>query len=100
MGLRIKTLRQQEEERIVVTTYLLPARTYLTKNMQRAVKAGDKRAAYLLGPAGREIPLQQAHDLGVVKLYADDDKKKQQEPPDKKAKGAPPNKAAKVPKNK
>ena len=55
------------------TKFTLPVRLYLTADKERVVEAGDPEAAFLLGPAGREIPIEEAKKYGLLDLQIDAD---------------------------
>ena len=54
------------------TKFTLPRRLYLTADKERVVEAGDRDAAFLLGPAGREIPMEEAEKYGLLDLATDE----------------------------
>jgi hypothetical protein len=45
---------------------ILTERLYLTEDRQTVVREGDKRAAFLLGAEGTQIPDKLAQKLGLV----------------------------------
>lgn len=66
MGLKVIGWQQSEREGNSMGMFTLDRKLWFTQDMKHVVEDGDLKAAYLLGPAGAEIPMREAIRLGLV----------------------------------
>jgi len=60
--------------------YILTEKLWYTADRKTAVSDGDPRAAFLIGPAGRELSDDEARRLGLKSKQPQENKKKQTPP--------------------
>lgn len=67
MGIEIRTLRDQEEEERVATSFTLTERVCLNADKSAVVDCNSTAAAFSLGGVGTLIPMADAERYGLVK---------------------------------
>jgi hypothetical protein len=70
MGIEIRTLRDQEEEKRIATSFTLTERVCLNADKSAVVNCSSEEAAFSLGGAGAMIPMADAERYGLVKTEA------------------------------
>jgi hypothetical protein len=64
MAFDLDTLKSQEAK--LAAKFTLPRKLYKTADGSRVVEADDPDAAFVYGPAGRQVPLIEAIEYGLT----------------------------------